>query len=202
VKENISWEKTSPYTCFNISYNASPLSSGPGTGFTQPREYNWEATWMEIVAAPGLENREYGRGDPLRWPRDTLYPQKLALTSPTSDGPSVGILRLRTKASEFLYFTFSPFLFFTLNCISFPTQVLLICLSSLQIAVRRRRAEVTRNTDGQETVSHSWLIERGNHGNSCHVTQPKLPSYCHDDIWGSGGTAPLFFTPLLLYSRG
>jgi hypothetical protein len=24
-----------------------------------------------------LENREYGRGDPLRWPRDTLYPQKL-----------------------------------------------------------------------------------------------------------------------------
>jgi hypothetical protein len=23
----------------------------------------------------GLENREYGRGDPLRWPRDILYPQ-------------------------------------------------------------------------------------------------------------------------------
>jgi hypothetical protein len=29
----------------------------------------------------GLENREYGRGDPLRWPRDTFNPQKLALTS-------------------------------------------------------------------------------------------------------------------------
>jgi hypothetical protein len=27
----------------------------------------------------GLENREYVRGVPLRWPRDTLYPQKLAL---------------------------------------------------------------------------------------------------------------------------
>jgi hypothetical protein len=26
----------------------------------------------------GLENREYGRGDPLRLPRDTLHPQKLA----------------------------------------------------------------------------------------------------------------------------
>jgi hypothetical protein len=25
------------------------------------------------------ENREYDRGDPLRWPRNTLYPQKLAL---------------------------------------------------------------------------------------------------------------------------
>jgi hypothetical protein len=34
----------------------------------------------------GLENREYGRGDPLRWPRDTLYRQKLALTSPTWGG--------------------------------------------------------------------------------------------------------------------
>jgi hypothetical protein len=48
----------------------------------------------------GLENREYGRRDPLRWPRDTLYPQKLALTSPASGGRSVGIVRLRTKAPE------------------------------------------------------------------------------------------------------
>jgi hypothetical protein len=49
----------------------------------------------------GLENREYGRGDPFGWPRNTLYPQKLALTSPTSSGRSVGI-RLRTKATEFV----------------------------------------------------------------------------------------------------
>jgi hypothetical protein len=50
----------------------------------------------------GLENRQYSCGDPLRWPRDTLYPQKLALTSPTSGGLSVGIVRLRTKAMEYL----------------------------------------------------------------------------------------------------
>jgi hypothetical protein len=30
----------------------------------------------------------------------TNYPQKLALTSPTSGGPSVGIVRSRTKATE------------------------------------------------------------------------------------------------------
>jgi hypothetical protein len=30
-------------------------------------------------------------------PRDTLYPQNLALTSPTSGGRSVGIVRLSTK---------------------------------------------------------------------------------------------------------
>jgi hypothetical protein len=51
----------------------------------------------------GLENREYGRGDPLRWPRNTLYPQQLALTSPTGGGRSVGIVRLRTKATEFVF---------------------------------------------------------------------------------------------------
>jgi hypothetical protein len=41
-----------------------------------------------------------GRGDPMRWPRDTLYPQKLALTSPTSGGHLVGIVHLRTKGHE------------------------------------------------------------------------------------------------------
>jgi hypothetical protein len=50
----------------------------------------------------GLENPEYSRWDPLRWPRDTLYQPKLALTSPTGDGRSVGIVRLRTKATEFV----------------------------------------------------------------------------------------------------
>jgi hypothetical protein len=39
-----------------------------------------------------------GRGDPLRWPRDTLYQLKLALTSPTSGGRSVYIVRLRNEA--------------------------------------------------------------------------------------------------------
>jgi hypothetical protein len=33
----------------------------------------------------------------LRWPRDTLYPQKLTLTLPTIGGRSVGMVRLRTK---------------------------------------------------------------------------------------------------------
>jgi hypothetical protein len=46
----------------------------------------------------GLESREHGRRDSLHWPRDTLYQQKLALTSPTSDCHSIGIVRSRTKA--------------------------------------------------------------------------------------------------------
>jgi hypothetical protein len=43
----------------------------------------------------GLEIQEYGRRDPSHWPCGTLYPQNLAITSPTS-GRSVGIVRSRT----------------------------------------------------------------------------------------------------------
>jgi hypothetical protein len=49
----------------------------------------------------GLERREYGCGNPLRRPHDSLYQQKLALTSLTSGSHSVGILRSRIKATEF-----------------------------------------------------------------------------------------------------
>jgi hypothetical protein len=45
----------------------------------------------------GLEIREYGRRDPSH---GTLYPQKLALTSPTSGGRSVGIVRSRTQVTS------------------------------------------------------------------------------------------------------
>jgi hypothetical protein len=51
----------------------------------------------------GLENQEYSRRDPLCWPHNTLYPQKLALTSPTCSGRLVGIVRSRTEATEFLF---------------------------------------------------------------------------------------------------
>jgi hypothetical protein len=55
----------------------------------------------------GLEIRECGCVDPLRWPRNTLYPQKLVLTSPTNDGRSVGIVLFQTQATEFI-FAFAP----------------------------------------------------------------------------------------------
>jgi hypothetical protein len=51
----------------------------------------------------GLQNREYGRRDPSRWSHGTLYPLKLAVTSPTSGGRSVGIVPSRTQATEFFY---------------------------------------------------------------------------------------------------
>jgi hypothetical protein len=58
----------------------------------------------------GLESREYGRRDPSRWPRYTLNPQKLALTSPTSGGRSVFIVRSRS----FFFSKFFPIQIFNL----------------------------------------------------------------------------------------
>jgi hypothetical protein len=52
----------------------------------------------------GLEKREYDRGDSLRRPRDTFYPQKLALTSQTGCGRLIDILRSRTKGTDFELF--------------------------------------------------------------------------------------------------
>jgi hypothetical protein len=81
-------------------------------GSTQPREYNWGATWL-ISSGSCLENREYGRRDPSRWPRGTLYPQKLAITSPTIGGRPVGIVRSRTQTMEFsLFFIYIYILIF------------------------------------------------------------------------------------------
>jgi hypothetical protein len=64
------------------------------------------STIEEPLGRNVLENREYGRGDRLRCPRDTLHPQKLALTSPTSGSCSVGLVRSRTKAMEFVFIVF------------------------------------------------------------------------------------------------
>jgi hypothetical protein len=80
-------------------------SSGSGKGSSQPYQYNWGAAW-----------KKYSYGDPLCWPRATLYPQKLALTSLTSSGRSVGIVLLWTKATEFVVFSLVRIRFHLNNC--------------------------------------------------------------------------------------
>jgi hypothetical protein len=57
---------------------------------------------FEIFLWSGLEIREYCHRDQSRLPRSTLYPQNLALISPTSGGRSVSIFRSRTKVTELL----------------------------------------------------------------------------------------------------
>jgi hypothetical protein len=58
----------------------------------------------EKVAASVYKTEINSRENLLRSPRNILNPQMLASTSPTSGGRSVGIVRLRTKATEFSFF--------------------------------------------------------------------------------------------------
>jgi hypothetical protein len=76
----------------SINGTTRKKSNGSGTGSTHPREYNWGATWYKSSGSC-LENREY--------PRGTLHPQKLGITSPTSGGSSVGIVHSRTQTMDF-----------------------------------------------------------------------------------------------------
>jgi hypothetical protein len=92
-------------------------NSRSGTGSTQPREYNWGATSKKSICS-GLDIREYGRRDPSRWPRGSIYPQKLALTSRTSGCRSVGIVRSQTPATEFSLVLLC-FLIMSSSCINF-----------------------------------------------------------------------------------
>jgi hypothetical protein len=70
--------------------HASPHSS----------EQNWQVHHKKSVPPKHNSGYNYAVYIPSRWPRDTLYPHKLALTSSTSGSHSVAIVRSRTKATE------------------------------------------------------------------------------------------------------
>jgi hypothetical protein len=124
------WGTNWMYICY-VEESRPPLRSSGQSSWLQiqrsefdSRRYQifWEVVGLERGRGPpsfvstieellgrkssgsGLEMREYGRRDPSRWTRDTpSNPQKLALTSPTSGGRSVGIVRSRTQATEFSF---------------------------------------------------------------------------------------------------
>jgi hypothetical protein len=58
-----------------------------------------------LYSCSSLENQDFGCRDPPHWRRNTRYPQKLALISPTSGGCPVEIVRSWTdEATEFFFF--------------------------------------------------------------------------------------------------
>jgi hypothetical protein len=85
----------------------------------EPGPLSLVSTVEELLGRKRNENREYSRRDPLCWPRNTLYLQKLALTSPTSGGRSVGIVRTQTKATEFVLLFCMPVRAFLISLSTF-----------------------------------------------------------------------------------
>jgi hypothetical protein len=90
-------------------------SRGPGSIF-------WEVVGLELgplslvstieelleskSSGSGLEIRAYGHRDPSRWPRGTLHPQNLALTSTTSGGRSVVYSSLVDSDHGVIFFSY------------------------------------------------------------------------------------------------
>jgi hypothetical protein len=83
---------------FQIFWEAAGLERGPLS-----RARATEKLFERKNSGSVYKTEVNDRGNLLRWPRDTLYPQKLALTSPTSGGRSVSIVRSRTKAMDFFF---------------------------------------------------------------------------------------------------
>jgi hypothetical protein len=85
--------------CYQIFWKVVALKWGPLSLVTKIEEL-----LRRKSSVSGLESRECGRRDQSRWPRDTLYPQTLALTSPTSGGRLVGTVRSRNQAMKDFFF--------------------------------------------------------------------------------------------------
>jgi hypothetical protein len=92
---------------FLMHYRLAVVSCLPIRGWLETRDFICDVRQSSEVFFYTYtrinENRDYGQGDPLRWPRDTLYPQTLALTSPACGGRSFVIVRLRTNATDFFF---------------------------------------------------------------------------------------------------
>jgi hypothetical protein len=71
--------------------------------------------FISDLFSDSVKRTEYGLRDPSRWPRGTLYPQKLVLASPKTGCRSVGIVRLRIQATAgFNFLVFLQWLFIKL----------------------------------------------------------------------------------------
>jgi hypothetical protein len=102
-------------------YRSRGRGSIPGATRFSEKYWFWSgvysASWVQLRSCGrnssgfGQDNRDYGRRDVPRWSRNSLYPQSLALTSPTSGGRSVGIvpgLRARRPNKRAVKPTISP----------------------------------------------------------------------------------------------
>ena len=90
------------HSCYIPNPFRPPWFNYPKYVKAEPREVNWGATWMK--KSSGSRSRKQwltAVGTRCADHVTPLYPQKLALTSPTGGGRSVGIVRVRTKATEF-----------------------------------------------------------------------------------------------------
>jgi hypothetical protein len=84
--------------CYQIFWEVVSLERGPLSFLSTIEELLGKSSGF------GLESQEYGCRDMSCWPHDTLYPQKLEISSQTSGSRSIGIVHSVTQAMKFLVY--------------------------------------------------------------------------------------------------
>jgi hypothetical protein len=142
---------------------ANAIPSPPSWGFDH------RTTNIKVVL------NKYIQYNPLCWPRDALYQQKLALTLATSGGLSVSIVSLRTKATEFIYYMCCPyhsstlytsthlprtFAFLTIfqKASVLPTSILPIVAYQIRIMIRQFSFNSIRPTEYIDYLNSSLYL--------------------------------------------
>jgi hypothetical protein len=78
----------------------------------------------EIAAAPVKKTETNDRGGSVVLTTQHPLSAKVGTASPTSGGPSVGIVRLRTKATEFFFYMLRGYVISDLSVEHFIKQIL------------------------------------------------------------------------------
>ena len=79
-----------------------------------------------------------------------LYPQKLALTSPTGGGRSVSIVRLWTKATELVNYEYIP-----------PVSISCLCAQDYGYGSVRSAVSVSSSASHQKLENIDWNQQQG-----------------------------------------
>ena len=119
--------------------------SGSGTGSTQPREVKLRS-YLNKKSSGSRFRKQSLTAVGIRCANHVtpLYPQKLSLTSPTGGGRSVGMVRSRTKATEFSL----VYIYIYLTYLAVPHNY--ACMTGLVLVLRL-------NPTGKSIINHSII---------------------------------------------
>jgi hypothetical protein len=94
-----------------------------------------------------------------------FYTQKLALTSPTTGGRTVGIVRMRTKATEFVFV-----------CLKwYEYRILFILLCGVKLLKMQRVTSFSMKLKLVKWVQEHWIESVPNGAAATHLTFPACP---------------------------
>jgi hypothetical protein len=165
---------TEPSGAWDCCETVSPCRRRGRRGNSYPTVFRFYFAWWlktVIILYSGLGNGEYGRRDPLHWPRGTPLSTEVFTTLLTSSGRSVGIVRWRTQATEFSffvvgYYTQVPNSWLVMNCAILYWLAGFMCPKRLDNCPGYVMVLISRNMNRDEDLT--MLMEVATESYNCH----------------------------------